>query len=336
MASALAIAEALVDYQESDMFIEEGEHMDHGGKQDHSSGDERPRSPRKGGSKAGKHVQKSGDKPISCFLCNGPHLVRTCPKRSQFSAMLSSEEKRSTKDKEKGAEDLGTSRMGSMRLLGGMQRVKTSPLEESDGGIREGGKCSVQRQKSKNEPCDKEVHAIETSMVVAKRGRCFALGKINDLETKALIDTGANDNFLDVKEARRLGVTYEKGKGMLKTVNSEATPIYGVAHKVQIRLGEWQGKVEFLVVDMDDYPAVLGIEFMDRMDAIYMACSSTMLLPGQLGMIAVPLIREDLEPCHTTKLTQKEIHLEAAMRTSRNRVGENVTSESSQGQCSSM
>ncbi|CAN1194168.1 hypothetical protein LINPERPRIM_LOCUS21658 [Linum perenne] len=204
------------------MFLEEGEHIDHGGKHDHSSGDERPRSPRKGGSKAGKHVQKSGDKPISCFLCNGPHLVRTCPKRR----------------------------------------------------------------------------------------------KINDLETKALIDTGANDNFLDVKEARRLGITYEKGKGMMKTVNSEATPIYGVARKVQMRLGEWQGEVDFQVVDMDDYPTVLGIEFMDGMDVIYMARSSTMLLPGKLGTIAVPLIREDLEPRQTVKSTQKEIHLEAVTRTS--------------------
>ncbi|CAN1291309.1 hypothetical protein LINPERPRIM_LOCUS21090 [Linum perenne] len=81
LASALAIAEALIDYQESYMFLEEGDHMDHGGKQDHSSGDERPRSPRKGGSKAGNHVQKNGHNPIACFLCNGPHLVRTFKNR---------------------------------------------------------------------------------------------------------------------------------------------------------------------------------------------------------------------------------------------------------------
>ncbi|CAN1350435.1 hypothetical protein LINPERPRIM_LOCUS42162 [Linum perenne] len=335
LASALAIAEALIDYQESDMFLEEGEHIDHGGKQDHSSGDERPRSPRNGGSKAGKHVQKSVDNSISCFLCNGPHLVRTCPKRSKFAAMMSSEEERSTKNKEKVAEDLGTSRMGSMRLLGGMQRVKTSPLEKGDGedltSSSEGGGRSTSMEEESPYESD-ESRSDATSSKRGNRRRRRRQRKINDLETKALIDTGANDNFLDVKEARRLGITYDKGKGMLKTVNSEATPIYGVAHKVQMKLGEWRGEVDFQVVDMDDYPTVLGTEFMDGMDVIYMARSSTILLPGKLGTVAVPLIREDLE----LKPTQNEIHHEAATRTSRNRVGENVTGESSQGQCSSM
>ncbi|CAN1324762.1 hypothetical protein LINPERPRIM_LOCUS33226 [Linum perenne] len=153
LASALKIAETLVDYQEFDMFLEEGEHMDHGGKQEHSCGDERPRSPRNRGSKAGKHVQKSGDKPISCFLCNGPHLVRTCRKRSQFSAMMMIEEGGSTKDKEKGVEDPRTLRMGSMRLLGCMRRVNTSPLKKGDDEVltylsKGGGKGTPMEEES--------------------------------------------------------------------------------------------------------------------------------------------------------------------------------------------
>ncbi|CAN1153394.1 hypothetical protein LINPERHAP2_LOCUS19375 [Linum perenne] len=176
LASALAIAEALIDYQESDMFLEEGEHMDHGGKQKHSSGDERPRSPRNGGSKAGKHVQKSGDNSISCFLCNGPHLVRTCPKRSKFAAMMSSEEERSAKDKEKEAKDLGTSRMGSMRLLGGMQRVKTSPLEKGDGedltsSSEGGGRSTSMEEESPYESDESRSDATSTKRGNRRRRR---------------------------------------------------------------------------------------------------------------------------------------------------------------------
>lgn len=44
---------------------------------------------------------------------------------------------------------------------------------------------------------------------------------------KALVDNGASNNFVEVKEAKRLGVAYKK-QGWLKAVNSEAKSIFGV------------------------------------------------------------------------------------------------------------
>lgn len=51
--------------------------------------------------------------------------------------------------------------------------------------------------------------------------------------------------------------------GELKAVNSSATPIYGVAYGVPLRLGKWKVKSKFMVVDIDDEDVVLGMEFID-------------------------------------------------------------------------
>lgn len=38
-------------------------------------------------------------------------------------------------------------------------------------------------------------------------------------------------------------------------------PLKGIAPNVTIEVGEWRGKIEFSI-DMDDYPLVLGTEFL--------------------------------------------------------------------------
>lgn len=93
-----------------------------------------------------------------------------------------------------------------------------------------------------------------------RKGRMYLSAKVNGVDTKALLDTGASHNFLEIGEAKRLGITYIKEQGWLKTVNSAIKPIYGVARGVRLHLGEWCGLVDFSVVDMDDFKMVLGVE----------------------------------------------------------------------------
>lgn len=44
---------------------------------------------------------------------------------------------------------------------------------------------------------------------------------------------------------------------MLKAVNSDAKPSKGIAQNVTITGGEWSGKTDFNVIDVDGYPLVL-------------------------------------------------------------------------------
>jgi hypothetical protein len=91
------------------------------------------------------------------------------------------------------------------------------------------------------------LNAIKAKVEVPKterKGRMYVMTKVNGLETRALVDTGAYHNLIEVDEAKRLGIKYEEERGWLKAVNCEAKPIFGVARGVKICFGEWCGLVD--------------------------------------------------------------------------------------------
>ncbi|GFZ06587.1 hypothetical protein Acr_18g0007570 [Actinidia rufa] len=192
LASAIAVAESLIEFKRGDSSKAKGQkfHQGKSGGETSSQAKDASNTHNKG---KPSYDKVGGDKPkLRCFLCDGPHLVRECPKRAKLSALIQDEEEESHDEETK---------MGSLRLL----------------------------------------------------------------------------NAIEAKEAERLGLKFKEGQGWLKAVNSEARPIYGVARDVWLHIGNWSGKVDFSVVPMDDYPIVLGMEFLDGVRAFPLPFAETML-----------------------------------------------------------
>ncbi|RVW60583.1 hypothetical protein CK203_064970 [Vitis vinifera] len=115
LATAMAIAESLADYKRGDSSKIESLEDSHA----MGGGDEVPRdhnAPKNGSGKTpnvregrGKAEKKEFTPKIKCFLCDGPHWARDCPKRKALSAMI---EEREQEDE---------AHMGSMQLLGALQ-----------------------------------------------------------------------------------------------------------------------------------------------------------------------------------------------------------------------
>ncbi|RVW75829.1 hypothetical protein CK203_055119 [Vitis vinifera] len=115
LATAMAVAESLMDYKRGDSSKVESLEDSHA----MGGGDEVPRdhnAPKKGSGKT-SNVREGRDKAerkeftpkIKCFLCDGPHWARDCPKRKALSALI---EEREQEDE---------AHMGSMQLLGALQ-----------------------------------------------------------------------------------------------------------------------------------------------------------------------------------------------------------------------
>ncbi|GFS29830.1 hypothetical protein Acr_00g0008700 [Actinidia rufa] len=101
------------------------------------------------------------------------------------------------------------------------------------------------------------LNAIKTKVDLAKntkKGHMFVEAKVRGFNTRALVNTGASHNFIEVKEAKRL--------------------------------------VDFSVVPMDDYPIVLGMEFLDGVWAFPIPFAETMCIMGEGNACMVPLVRE--------------------------------------------
>ena len=128
---AMAVAESLIDYKESMSSNDEGSRVSHssgggeevspGGSEDDCStdgGEEVPRSTaRHGKGKAsytrkdkGKSKQLESTPKLKCFLCDGPHLKRECPKRKALRTLI-----------EKSEKTMEDARLGSIQMIGALQ-----------------------------------------------------------------------------------------------------------------------------------------------------------------------------------------------------------------------
>ncbi|CAL1360460.1 unnamed protein product [Linum trigynum] len=134
---------------------------------------------------------------------------------------------------------------------------------------------------------------VKTDIKESKCGRCYVVAQFIQGESKSLVDTGATNNFLRIEEGNRLGIAYKKGQVWLKTINSESILIHGVAHNVPVKLGEWEGIINFSVVTMGDDRVILGINFLDKEGVLFKPNSNTMCLEKEGEFHAVNLLRED-------------------------------------------
>ena len=99
----------------------------------------------------------------------------------------------------------------------------------------------------------------------------FVDATINSRPSKStLIDSGATQNFIADQEARKLGLTIENDPKEMKSVNSEVLPIVGVSKRVPFKLGTWTGEMDLVMVRMDDFDVVLGMDFLQEHKVILM------------------------------------------------------------------
>ena len=76
-----------------------------------------------------------------------------------------------------------------------------------------------------------------------------------------MVDMDAIYNFIFKGEARKLGPKLRNDSSHMKTVNFKVFTITRMAKQVSVKLGLWWGKLDFVVVQIDEFNVVLEIEF---------------------------------------------------------------------------
>ena len=104
---------------------------------------------------------------------------------------------------------------------------------------------------------------VEETSRRAKGGLMYVDTWINRKQAMStMVDSGATHNFITVVETRRLSLNWKKNTRKMKVMNSTALPVIGLVKRTMIQLGGWSGPVDFVVVGMDDFDVVLGMEFL--------------------------------------------------------------------------
>ncbi|KAG8503718.1 hypothetical protein CXB51_001706 [Gossypium anomalum] len=147
-------------------------------------------------------------------------------------------------------------------------------------------------------PIEEKASRVNSMILFPKKrngreGLMFVDINIAGRNGSALIDTGASDLFISEKAAKKLGLSIKKLNRKIKTVNSEEGPTVGVVRDVELQIGEWKGKEEFEVIQLDDYDYVLGLNFLDKIQTVlYPWADQIHLVTGPLSKIVVPVYRD--------------------------------------------
>ncbi|KAA0034900.1 uncharacterized protein E6C27_scaffold103G00280 [Cucumis melo var. makuwa] len=107
-----------------------------------------------------------------------------------------------------------------------------------------------------------------------------------------MIDSGATQNFITEAEARRLRLRWERDSERMKVVNFVALPIVGLVKQTTIKLGGWKGPVDFVVVKMDDFDVVLGMEFLLEHQVTPMPSARCLVITGSFPTVVQADIRQ--------------------------------------------
>ena len=125
----------------------------------------------------------------------------------------------------------------------------------------------------------KQVKSAKKSL---SRGLMYVKGNIaGKVASSIMVNIGATHNFIFEGEAKMLGLKLEKDLGHMKAINSKAFTTTRVVKQVMIKLGLWQGKVDFVVAQMDNFDVILGIKFLLAHDVIVVPTTNCMMIMGR-------------------------------------------------------
>nr|TKR85092.1 hypothetical protein D5086_0000251200 [Populus alba] len=210
LSSAIAAVDNLVDYKAPTRESYKSASFKLKGK----SKEERPKGKKYGGG-AGKataaekgkakftHTPGNGSKPnLTCFICDGPHFARECPKREKLNAIRAG-----NSDEEEG-----------MITLVNPMRVLCCLVAESEDAAAEN--CHVETDLARIETLRKGKPGATDSLMYVKI-------EINGKGVTTMLDSGATHTFVADRMAKELGLRLSDSQTSMKAVNSKAQKIAG-------------------------------------------------------------------------------------------------------------
>ena len=93
------------------------------------------------------------------------------------------------------------------------------------------------------------------------KGLSYVQVEMNGNGVEAMLDIGATHNFVDESMVKQLELKVSKCPSKIMAVNSEAKFVSGIGFGVRFKVGKWRGKVNFLIMKLDDFVVILGDEF---------------------------------------------------------------------------
>ncbi|KAE8720538.1 hypothetical protein F3Y22_tig00019093pilonHSYRG00019 [Hibiscus syriacus] len=159
------------------------------------------------------------------------------------------------------------------------QLVKVASIKENEG------------EESETLKLGSILSTMEVKKGRKKKGLMYVDITVAGQKMSALVDTGASELFMSEQIAKRLGLHVEKATGSIKTVNVEEVPIAGITKGIELTIGGWSGKEAIKVIPLDDFDFVLGLSFLDRINAFPVPFADCLCIMDPKQQCIVPVSR---------------------------------------------
>jgi hypothetical protein len=252
LSPAIAAADSLVDFKSttregytSASFKSKGRNKEERMKKKFGGGASKAVAADKGKAKFMSAQGKSTKPNFTCFICDGLHFAREFPKREKLNAIRAGDSE----------EDEGVV-------------THVNPMCVINCLVAKSGDAAVE-----NRPVDKDLARIDA----LRKGKSRAIDNlmyvkigINGKDVNAMLDSGAIHTFVADRLVKEIGLSLSDNHTSMKAVNSKAQRIAGMSYDVPITLDQWRGKQDVLVVNLDDYDIIFGLDFLQKAKIVLM------------------------------------------------------------------
>ena len=84
---------------------------------------------------------------------------------------------------------------------------------------------------------------------------------------------------------------YTASNAQIRTVKASPTPIVGVAHGVNITVGDWQGKTKFIIAPINMFDVILGQKFFQQCHAVIDPHLQKLTIMEKGREYAIPMVK---------------------------------------------
>jgi len=115
----------------------------------------------------------------------------------------------------------------------------------------------------------------------------FLKGKVANQDVLCLLDTWASHNFTTQENAGRMELHLEELKAPIEVHFADGVPhpITLQAKEVPFQLGNWRGKVDFLVFTLGGMDCILGMEFITQNNVLIEGHNRLVRIPSKSGIV---------------------------------------------------
>jgi hypothetical protein len=123
-------------------------------------------------------------------------------------------------------------------------------------------------------------------------GLCFVNATIVGHKVVTLVDMDSTHSFIGEWIAKSLCYEIETSTCQYKAINFGVKQVNGLIHSSPVKMGDWFGNLDLVVVLLDDHVVILGQEFFRAAQAVPVISENHLVLLDEARVSSVSMMRK--------------------------------------------